>query len=284
MILSERLRAIFSMAAIFALAISSIHCSSSPSPGEVEGRSGEKIELRFNPEVGDISKYKGTHTREMNFYGMNYRIITTYRMVNSVREKTEEGNNTVRIKCLEQDSKMVKKGETRSFNNPVKAEGRTIEVVVSPAGEVKNVKGFITGMKDEELKNFAKKWFFELPEESKVVGDSWQKEIADSTETRVVSGIREYTLEGIESVDGIEVACINGTSEMDVYSESEQGTVEGTTKATFEAKIALEGGYIISASVNSEMKGKITGINPETAKKETRDITSFSYDKVQFLE
>ncbi|MDZ7859304.1 MAG: hypothetical protein U5O15_01320 [Candidatus Krumholzibacteriota bacterium] len=284
MILSERIRAIFTMAAIFTLAISAIHCSSSPPPGELEGGSGKKIELRFNPQVGDISKYKGSHTREMNFYGMNFRIVTTYRVVNSVREKTEEGNNTVRIKCLEQESKMVKKGETKSFNNPVKAEGRTIEVVVSPMGKVNNVKGFITGMKDDELKDFAEKWFFELPEEPKSVGDSWQKEIDDSTETKVVSGISEYTLEGIESVDGIEVACISGISETDVYGKSKQGSVEGTAKATFDAKIAIEGGYIVTVSINSEMKGKITGINPETAKEETQDITSFSYDKVQFLE
>jgi hypothetical protein len=281
--LPNQFKTVLISVAVFIVALLSVHCSSSPPPGEVKDKSS-KIELRFTPKVGVVSKYKGSHTREKNFSGMNINLVTRYRVVHSVMGKTEKGNNTIRIKCLKQDTKMAYNGETIDFKNPVKAEGKTIEVEVSQMGEIEGVKGFIPGMSKGALKSFASDWFFELPEQPQRIGENWQKEINDSTKTSVVKGIVKYTLEGIESKDGIEVACISGSSEMDVTGKSEQGTMKGTNKTTFKAKIAIEGGYIVTASANSELKGKITGINPETAKEETRDIASFSTDKVEFLE
>ena len=278
--LSGRFRAFFSLIAVFALL--NIYCSSSPSPGEVEGKGG-KIKLRFTPEVGAVSKYKGSHTKEMNFYGLDIRIVNTYRVVHSVKSKTDKGS-IIRIKCLEQDTKMVKDGETQTFQSPVKAVGKTIEVEVSSMGEVESVKGFISGLSKDELKNFAESWFFELPEEPCGIGESWRKEIDDSTETGVAKGFALLTLKGFESKKGIEVACISGSVEVDVTGKTGRGTIKGIQRSTFEAKIAIEGGYLVTASIKSEMKGKMTGINPETAKEETRDIATFSHDKIEFIE
>ncbi|MCD6380310.1 hypothetical protein J7M07_07705 [bacterium] len=281
--LPDHFKTVLISVALFSVALLSIRCSSSPPPGEVKDKGG-KIKLCFTPEVGAVSKYKGSHTREKNFSGMDISLVTTYRVVQSVKAKTKEGNNSIRIKCLEQDTKMVHNGETLDYKNPVKAEGKTIEVEVSPMGEVKGVKGFISGLSKDDLKSFAENWFFELPEKPYGIGESWQKEINDSTENMVVKGISEFTLEGIESKDGIEVACISGSAEMDIVGKSERGTIKGTNKTAFKAKIAIKGGYIVTSSSNSEMKGKMTGINPETAKEETRDIASFSHDKVEFIE
>jgi hypothetical protein len=280
--LSGRFRAFFTLAAVFVFALLNIYCSSSPSPGEVESKGG-KIKLRFTPEVGAVSKYKGSHTREMNFHGLDIRIINTYRVVHSVKSKTDKGS-TIRIKCLEQDTKMVKDGETQTFQSPVKAVGKTIEVEVSSVGEVESVKGFIPGLSKDELKNFAEDWFFELPEEPCGIGESWRKEIDDSTETRVAKGVALLTLKGFDSKNGIKVACISGSAEVDVTGKTGQGTIKGIQKSTFEAKIAIEGGFLVTVTIKSELKGKMTGINPETAKEETRDIASFSHNKIEFIE
>jgi len=140
--------------AVFSVSSLCICCSSSPPPGEVKDKSS-KIELRFTPEVGAVSKYKGSHSREMNFYGREFSLVTTYRMVQSVKAKTEGGNNSVRIKCLKQDTKMIENGGTLEYKSPIKAEGKTIEVEVTPTGEVKNVIGFIPGMSKGALKSFA---------------------------------------------------------------------------------------------------------------------------------
>ena len=84
------------------------------------------------------------------------------------------------VTAIEDNSK---DGETQTFQSPVKAVGKTIEVEVSSMGEVESVKGFIPGLSKDELKDFAENWFFELPEEDCGVGESWRKEIDDSTET-----------------------------------------------------------------------------------------------------
>jgi len=100
----------------------------------------------------------------------------------------------------------------------------------------------------------------------------------------IAKGASEFTLKSIESKGGIKVACIGGSAEIDVTNKSKRGVMKGTQKVTFEAKVAIEGGYIVTANITSETKGKITGINPKTTKEETSEIAIFSRDKIEFIE
>lgn len=252
-------------------------CSSSPPAGSLDAEGGE-VKIDFVLDPGSILEYKASNTREVNFYGMDYNFLHTDHVTLTAREKSEEGNYVIRIKYIESKDQMIKGDEMRDYNNPVKAEGRTVEVVVTPKGEITETKGVIPGLPEDQLKGHLEQWFFELPEEGHAIGETWEKDISDSTETGVSNGVANMKLQSVGSDKGVAVAVISAKSRSDVTRTSEQGTIKGVQESSLEAKVALKGGYIVSFKGESEFRGKM-----EATDGTERDITNFMNYKVELV-
>lgn len=274
----KRLNAVF---VIPALILFSVHCRPSGTPSALKEEESLKIEYSLEP--GAVLKYKGTSSREMNFYGMNIRTVHTDRVTLTMREKTEDGNNRIRIRYDKTSDQLIRSGEMEKRSNPVNPEGRTVEVDVSPAGEVKEARGVIPGLPEGGLKDYVSKWFAELPEEALSAGELWEEDISDTTESSRVKGKMKMTMEGVGEENGIRVAYISGDVITSVERQTRGGNVKGEANADVEAAIALEGGYVVNYKMESEFKGTATGINPETAKEETSEVSQTSYTTVELI-
>jgi hypothetical protein len=262
-------------AGLFALSVAG--CSSAPPAGGGETGDG-KIMIEFSLEPGTVLEYKSNNTREMNFYGMDYNFLHTDHLTMTVREKSEEGNHFIRIKFVESNDQVIKGDEMRDFDSPIKAEGKVLEAEVTPAGEIVDVKGVIAGLPGDQLKGHLEQWFFELPEEAHAVGESWVKDISDSSATSVSKGTATIKLESLGSDKGIAVAVISAKSRSDISRSSERGTITGVQESSIEAKIAVEGGYIVFYKGDSEFRGET-----ETADGEKQNITNFMNFKVELV-
>jgi len=252
-------------------------CGSAPPAGSAGSR-GEEIKIDFSLQPETVLEYKGTNTREMNYYGNSINIIHTDRIKMTVREKTDENIHRIRVRYLESGDKMIRGDEMTDFNNPVKPEGRVVEVGVDSRGEITDVKGVIPGLTGDEIKEYLDIWFFKLPEEARKVGESWRRDLSDSTETSVIRGWADITLKSVDSEKGIAVAKLDVAVRVDVQRRSERGDITGVQEAQSELAIAIDGGYIVQYESESEFRGKLTGTGGEDS-----DISNFSNLKVELI-
>ncbi len=264
---------------IFAVIMSALNsgCGSSPPAGGISSESGEiKIDFSLEPET--VLEYKGTNTREMNYYGNSINIVHRDRIRMTVREKTDENIHRIRIRYLESGDKMIRGDEMADFDNPVKPEGRVVEVEVTPRGEINDVKGVIPGLSGEEIKEYLEIWFFKLPDEARKVGESWRRDLSDSTETGVREGWADITFKSLESEKGIAVAKVDVAVKVDVERRSERGKITGLQETRGEISVAVDGGYIVLYESESEFRGKLTGTGGDES-----DISNFSNLKVELI-
>lgn len=266
---------------ILMLAALSIQCKPSGAPSAVE--EGDSIRIRFSMEPETVLRYKGTSTDEMSFYGMTISNVHTDEVTLKLREKTEEGNYAIRIKYDKSSDRMIRSGEMYQRSAQIKPEGRTVEVDVSPAGEIVEARGVIPGLPEGGLEDYVGKWFAELPEKTVTVGQSWEKDVSDTTGAGKIEGTITMTLDGIGEEKGMAVAYLSGDAVTSIEREAAGGVVKGEATADIEASVALDGGYVVIYKMESEFKGNMTGVNPETAREETTDISRTSYTSVELI-
>ncbi len=266
---------------ILTLAALSIHCKPSGAPQAIE--EGDSIRLEFSLEPETALRYKGSSTDEMNFSGLSIRNVHTDEVTLKVREISGQGNCTIRIKYDKSSDQLIRSGEMQDRSGRVKPEGRTVEVDVSPSGEVVEARGVIPGLPEGGLKDYVGKWFAELPEKEVKVGQSWEKDVSDTTSSGAVEGTVTMTLEEIGEEDGIAVAYLSGDAVTSVEREAGGGVVKGEVAADIEASVALDGGYVVKYKMESEFRGTMTGVNPETAREETTELSRVSYTTVELI-
>ncbi|MBD3180122.1 MAG: hypothetical protein GF417_11335 [Candidatus Latescibacteria bacterium] len=266
---------------ILLTALLAVQCKPSGAPTALED--GDSIRVRFSLQPEEVLRYKGASTTEMNFYGMEIRNVHTDEITMTMREKTEEGNFTIRIKFDKSSDQLIRSGEMYEQSNPVKPEGRTVEVDITPTGEIDQARGVIPGLQDGGLKDYLSKWFAELPENAVAVGQSWEEDTSDSTENVKMEGSFTMTLKGIGEEKGIRVGYMTGTGVITVLQETAAGEINGESSADIEAAVALDGGYVVNYKVESDFSGTMTGVNPQTAKKESTEVSRSSYTTVDLL-
>ncbi|GEM_PF-3562724 len=264
---------------VLALVSSLAGCSSAPTPST--GEVGGEITFRYSLEEGDVLKYEGYGNREMQFQGMSMETIHSDRISITYDHETDDGNLLVDLKYLESSDKMVRLDGYEEIDAPVKPEGRTISVTLSPKGEVLNAGGFIVGISGKNgIKNYVDKWFFELPEDPVKVGDTWEREIDEEDERGKITGLARLELKKIEYKDGIEVAVIDVDYEGQIISETPSGKMTGTNEGESTFKIAVKGGYIVESSGSSDFKGAIVSEDASGGEQKQK-ITVVNDDKVK---
>ncbi len=240
--------------------------------------------LNFKLNENQVLKYKGSTRNETNWMGNSITNIQSIETSISWVSNIEDGNFRVEVHFDKYAEKMLMGTDLEERESRIKAEGATVYLVVSPHGEVVDVKGVIAGIgKGEALEDFVEKWFFELPEGPLKKGSSWTKDINrpgknEGDEPELLGKI-EFKLEKFEKKKGIDAAKISSKGELRLNSVTPQGVVAGTVKVEGEVYVAVDGGYIVDVKSSSEMKGKMISVDSNTGKEASMDVSKFTFEE-----
>ncbi|MBN1164622.1 MAG: hypothetical protein JXB45_08590 [Candidatus Krumholzibacteriota bacterium] len=252
-------------------------------------KAGDKeIKLRYAPAEGEVRSYKRSSRTESNWMGNSITQIQSFEVEISLLEKLEDGNFRVDVQHNKYTEKMLMGDELREGPSRVKAEGKSVKVVLDPQGKIVEVKGYIMGIgKGEALEDFVDKWFFELPAEAVTKGSTWTRNMAQEMKeegkenANDLQGDINFRLEKFENKKGVEVASIKFEGKLKLNSDSEMGTMQGDIELHGEVKIALEGGYVVEADYTMDMKGKMERADAATGKTTEVDVARSTYDEVK---
>jgi hypothetical protein len=166
----------------------------------------------------------------------------------------------------------------------IQLEGKSIMADVGTNGEVLDVKpgGNIPGMRGKnDLEGIVERWFTELPDTIKNIGDTWRNDIEEREETEegeeeaepTVRGWSDITFKKIEKKKGIEVALLEVETKVDINQKTPQGVMTGKGEGKGKYYIAIDGGYIVEMKTEFEIKGKV--VAPDGNESDTA-ITRYS--------
>ncbi|MBN2183843.1 MAG: hypothetical protein JW746_00795 [Candidatus Krumholzibacteriota bacterium] len=270
--------------------------------GAAAGADKEETTLRFSLREGEILEYKSSRRIEMNWHGIQFARVSNIKSELSLDKQLEEGLQRVALKFTERTDRMQRgSGEFEDFDGPVKPEGKTVRVDIYENGKVKDAIGFIIGVKKgDPLKDYVERWFFRLPDGPVTKGSVWTRTIpeddtekaADGEQTpenkgetpegkqadaesgeeteSYMRGTINYELEKFEKKDGIMVAVIKYKAELEARQIMDGAVTESDIKSEGEAKVAVDGGYVVESKLSVEMKGDVINIDDFTGK-ETRE-------------
>lgn len=243
------------------------------------------VKLAFAAPEGMKAFYKATSQIERNYSGIDFVMNTSSEIETSYGAKNEDGNYEVVMEFKKFKSGIIRDDEIMDWDPPVKFEGKTVHLVITPKGKIESVSAgsHIPGLKNnDQLKQIIDPYFMELPDSQVTVGGEWKKEIlkeGSEGEPPKVKGSVDYKLKKIETKKGIEVACIEWKSEAEIYGKTGTGYMEGKVKARGKAFVALDGGYVVELKWDLENKMKIFEEDPLTGKvKESGSAEAHYYE------
>lgn len=226
---------------------------------------GEKeVKLTFDMPEGRFLHYKSSSSVEQEFFGTSMTMNQSAETEMAMVKKTQEGNYKLSIKFNNIRSGMVRGDDLMDWEPPIKLEGKTVNVVVSPEGEIVGVEAgaYIPGLKKkDDLKDIVKGWFVKLPDSTVGVGYKWREEIVKKDEKAEdkppeIEGWADYTFKKISKKAGIEVAEIEVELKFTVNRDVPGGTFSGEGRGKRKACVALDGGYIVESSNSIDIEGK----------------------------
>jgi hypothetical protein len=245
-------------------------------PGVLKGDEEKEAKLSFALPEGKTFHYELSMAMETNLMGMDVVQNESYKVNLKLMKVTDEGAYRVSLEFPEASSSMLVDGEMQDWSPQMQLEGKSIMADVASNGEVLEVKpgGNSPGMgKPKDLKDIAKRWFIELPDTVKRVGESWRKDVEEREEAKEGEEEKEPTLKGwhdltfkkIGKEKGIPVAVIEAESKLEIHQRMPGGVLNGVGRGKGIYYIAIEGGYIVESKSKLEIKGTVvSGDGKET--------------------
>jgi hypothetical protein len=247
------------------------------SPGAPRAAEEHSCRLSFNLPEGTVLHFVDFTQMEQNFGGSDVTFNQTSDVDMSSTGKTEEGNCRVDLAFIKVKSSVVSNNQLMDWTPPIKLEGATIKVVVSPAGDVVRFEPGrnIQGLHDvNDLRDVVDPWFVKLPDSTVAVGQSWTKEIVEGEKEGAepaVKGEAVFTLKKIEKKGSLDVAIVEGKANLKMNSETPGGTLIADGKANIKAQIAVPGGYIVELKEDLDIRGNTVATDPLTDKETKRE-------------
>jgi hypothetical protein len=238
------------------------------------------VTLRFSPPAGEVLKYHMSSSRAMNFSGMDLTFISGHDVEMTLEETLTDtaGATTSRVALTwtKSTSTMMRSGDLQEWEDPVKPQGRTVKVIVTPRGEVEEVIGSILGIpKGRPLEQYVDVWFIHLPEDAVQKGSTWTVDLDESEgegdEASSTKGSIVYELKKLGEKKGIRVAEVEGKGTVDIVRAGPP-YFEGKAEVKIKAAIAVDGGYIVEMSHTVDTKGKMISQDPATGKEQEHDF------------
>jgi hypothetical protein len=235
--------------------------------------------LTFAPPDSLVLHYVDFSQTNQNYRGIDVAFNQTSEVEMFSAGKTEDGNSKIDLKFIKVKSSLLSNNELRDWTPPIKLEGASIRVTVSPGGEVvkfdpgRNIPGL---REPEDLRNVINPWFVKLPDTTVAVGQSWKQQIVEGKKEGAepaVTGEAVYTLKKIEKKGDLEIAVIEGKVNLKMNSEAGEGVLVADGKADVKAQVVIAGGYLLELKENLEIRGNTIVKDPLTDK-ETKHETA----------
>jgi len=237
--------------------------------------------LSFAPPEGTLLHYVNFTQMGRNLGGSDVTFNQTSEVDMSFAGKAEDGNCKVDLKFIKVKSSLVANNQLMDWAPPVKLEGVSVRVVVSPAAEIVSFEPGrnIPGLKDlNDLREVVDPWFVKLPDTTVTVGQSWKQEIVAGKKEGAepaIKGEAVFTLKKIEKKGDLEIAIIEGKVNLKMNADQPGGVLVADGKADIKARIAVSGGYVIELKRDLEIRGNTVAKDPLTDK-ETKNETAIT--------
>jgi hypothetical protein len=234
---------------------------------------GKTYRLTFNPSENTLLHYKAFKQIGQSYGGSDVSMNQTAKVdVRCDGKQDSTGAYKVDLNYTEVKTSLVANGQLQEWEPPLKLEGATIRVTVSPVGDAVDYDALrrIEGLQGrEDLRDLVDAWFVKFPDSAIAVGQSWTKPIVRGEREGAEpdeKGEAVYTLKKIEKKGAIEVAVIEGKISLKLHSDTPAGLLVGEGKGQVKAKVALAGGYIVEFKETMDIRGDVIVKDPITDK------------------
>jgi hypothetical protein len=229
--------------------------------GCVRAAEAEKTALVFSATPGDTLHYDVQMSREGSMGGVTFTLMQKGRVhVAAIEKGADKTRLSVRFSGFEAS---LKRGDELI---PQKSDlnGVTVEAVVSPRGEVTDIKpkGAVPPGSVEQVQNLADNIIPYLPEAPVDAGATWvRKRVvpnkADPAGKPQIDGSTEFTLDGTKKKDGVQVASILGKTTAKVGLQMPMGLFDGKATGDSQLLVTVQGGHILECKASSDYSGKV---------------------------
>jgi hypothetical protein len=204
------------------------------------------VDLVLAVPAGKTFHYKLDNQTEMNSQGSTMTAISSGSI--SMTRAADAPNKDLMFDIVVDKLEMSRKMGDQLSTQDLGLDGAKLKAEVTPRGKVVKVEG-VTTLNEQQLKiaeNLTDVLFVDLPEKPAKVGDSWTADLSKRDGSSTGSG--EFTLDEFKKEGGRQVAKLSGP----ITVESKAQGLTG--KGTFEASVAVDGGFTVRAKGSMDLK------------------------------
>lgn len=226
--------------AVLAVAAAVVAATSGPAAAE------KPVDLVLNPPAGKTFHYQLDNQTELNYQGNTMSTLSSGSV--SMTRAADAANKNLVFSITVDKLEMSRRQGSELQAQDLGLNGAKLQAEVTPRGKVAKVEG-VTVLNEQQLKiaeNLVDVLFVDVPEQPVKTGDTWKSDLSKRDGSSTGSG--EFTLDEIAKKSGHQAAMISGP----VAFEAKEPALTG--KGTFEAAIAVDGGYTISAKGSMDLK------------------------------
>jgi hypothetical protein len=210
--------------------------------------SAEKpVELALKVEAGKTFRYKLDNQTIVNYQGTEMTSMSSGSL--TMTRGADAVNKNLTFDIVVEKLEVSRRQGSQLQAQELGMDGAKLKAEVTSFGKVVNVEG-VTTLSQQQLQiasNLVDVMFVDLPEKPVKTGETWKADLRKRDGSSTGSG--EFTLDEIAKKNGLQVAKISGPVTVEAPAQSLTG------KGTFEAAVAVDGGYTITAKGSMDLKG-----------------------------
>lgn len=255
-------RAALGVAVLLALAAGAV-----PSAAAPQAKPGQAVVLEYKMPAGRALTYqrKSEESQAMEVQGQSVDTSSTATSTVTIKAKGPKDKNLLLGVTIDDIASTVNSPQGDMSPDMAPLKGKSFDMVLSPLGVEVDVTGAAgltfsaPGGESSDLGSQFKAAFPDLPGKPVKIGDTWNSN--DSVEDKSTSQAMKtdtqnvHTLEGFETVDGVECARISTQFTGTITGTGNQGgadlTFSGTTKGKAVWFFAVKEGYLVQQTVDS---------------------------------
>lgn len=208
---------------------------------------GATYDLVLDVPAGKLLHYRLDSQSDGNFQGSAFTQMVVADVEMSRVDDPKAANPVFLLHFLKVEASARQGGELQPQEFGL--DGMKAQVEVTKRGRVVKVDAppEASDVQRHLLANFADALYVELPETPVKVGDSWKLDLSKGG--GATSGKGDFTLESVDTKQGVQVAKISGDVEVANQSPALAG------KGHMQSEIAIAGGYALLAKGSVDLKG-----------------------------
>jgi hypothetical protein len=205
------------------------------------------LELVLNPAAGKALHYSLDNQTEVNYQGRT--MSTTSSGTLTLTRGADAANKNLVFDIVIEKIEMSRRQGNDLQSQDLGLDGAKLKAEVTSRGKVVKVEPVTTLSQQQATmaENLVDVLFVDLPDKPVKSGDTWTVDLSERDGSATGSG--EFTLDEVGKKDGRPTAMISGPVRIEVAEQKITG------KGSFEATVAVQGGYAITAKGSIDLKG-----------------------------